>query len=100
MHCIAWVYILTNARKTVLYVGATNDLPTRLWEHQTRRKRTSFTARYNVFVLVHYEGFETVAEAFAREKFIKGKTRQWKVDLIKSKNPDWRDLTMEIMGMR
>ena len=100
MDYIAWVYILTNARKTVLYVGATDNLSTRLWEHQTKRKPKAFTALYNVSVIVYYERFETIEEAFAREKFIKGKTRQWKIDLINSMNPMWEDLIAKVMAMR
>lgn len=94
MHA-AWVYILTNENKTTLYVGVTNDLPTRLWEHRTKQNPDSFTARYNLTRLVYYEGFELIVEAIAREKVIKGKVRQWKIELIESVNRDWNDLTEE-----
>ena len=94
----AWVYILTNhPRHTVLYVGSTIDIPLRLWEHRTKRKARCFTARYNVFKPVHYEPFENIDDAVKREGFIKGKTRKWKEDLITKMNPEWRDLTEEIM---
>jgi putative endonuclease len=93
----AWIYILTNGRHTTLYVGCTNDLPTRLWEHRSKQNHKSFTARYNVSKLVYYESFELIAEAVAREKFIKGKSRKWKESLINGMNPEWRDLTDEIM---
>lgn len=92
----AWTYILTNDHNTVLYVGMTNDLPTRLWEHRTKQNSKSFTAKYNISKLVYYEGFELITEAIDREKFIKGKSRQWKIDLIKTMNPEWIDLTEKV----
>ena len=71
VHC-AWVYILTNNRNTVLYVGVTNNLATRLWEHRTKQNPKCFTARYNVEKLIYYEGFTYIVDAIVREKFIKG----------------------------
>ena len=91
MHC-AWVYILTNERQTVLYVGVTNNLETRLWEHRTKQNPKCFTARYNVNKLVYFEGFESIVEAIEREKVLKGKSRKWKVALIEKFNPGWSDL--------
>ena len=90
---IAWVYILTNDNDTTLYVGMTNDLPTRLWEHRTKQYPASFTARYNLSKLVYYEEFDTVDEALDRESFIKGKSRNWKEELINLMNKDWKDLS-------
>ena len=98
MHC-AWVYILTNNRNTVLYVGVTSNLATRLWEHRTRQNRTSFTARYEVHKLIYYEGFNSIAEAIAREKFIKGKSRKWKEALVEKINPDWSDLAWVVASL-
>ena len=92
----AWIYILTNTRNTTLYVGVTNNLPTRLWEHRTKRNPRCFTARYNLSSLVYYETFELITEAIKREKYIKGKSRKWKEELIKTMNPVWRDLTDEV----
>ena len=89
----AWVYILTNHRRTTLYVGMTNDLPTRLWEHRTKQNPKSFSSRYNLDRLVYCEGLELVTEAIDREKFIKGKSRKWKIELIESMNPNWNNLT-------
>lgn len=95
----AWVYILTNGpRHTTLYVGSTVDLPTRLWEHRTKRKPKSFTARYNIHKPVYYEPFENIDDAVKREWYIKGKTRKWKEELINKFNSEWRDLTEEIMA--
>ena len=92
MHC-AWVYFLTNERHTVLYVGVTNNLSTRLWEHRSKSDKKSFTARYSVGKLIYYEGFSSIVEAISREKFIKGKSRKWKETLIEQMNPEWNDLT-------
>jgi len=92
----AWVYIITNEHHTTLYTGVSNDLPVRLWEHRTKQNPKCFTARYNLHKLVYYEGFELMEEAINREKFIKGKTRKWKLDLINSRNPEWNDLTDEV----
>ena len=87
-----WVYILTNKNHTALYVGVTNDLRTRLWEHKSNQSPRSFTARYNVDKLIYYEWFDSIVDAIAREKFLKGKTRKWKVELIKKSNPAWNEL--------
>ena len=88
----AWVYILTNRHNTTLYIGVTNNLPTRVWEHRTKRHPKSFTARYNISKLVYYRGFESIVEAIAEEKLIKRKIRKTKVELIESMNPEWNDL--------
>jgi putative endonuclease len=97
---VAFVYILTNKHGNVMYVGMTTDLRTRLWEHQRKVNPRSFTARYNVFKPVFYQGFATEEEAIERERFIKGKVRKWKNDLVQSMNPQWKDLTEEIMSMK
>ena len=92
----AWIYIITNERNTTLYVGVTNDLPTRLWEHRTKRNPKSFSAQYNLCKLVYYEPFDSIIEAIKREKHIKGKSRKWKEELIHTMNPEWKDLTEEV----
>jgi putative endonuclease len=91
----SWVYIITNVHHTTFYVGVTNDLRTRLWEHRTKQDPKSFSAKYNLCILIFYEGFDSIVEAIAREKFIKGKTRKWKEALVNDFNPDWKDLTSE-----
>jgi putative endonuclease len=98
VHC-AWIYILTNDRHTVLYVGVTNNLATRLWEHRSQSDQRSFTARYNVCKLIYYEGFNSIVEAIAREKLIKGKSRKWKEALIQQVNPEWIDLTRVVASL-
>ena len=91
------VYILTNSRHTVLYTGVTNNLERRLSEHKTKLG-SAFTKRYNVDQLVYYECGDDLNTAIAREKQIKAGPRQTKIDLIKSINPEWKDLFEEHFG--
>lgn len=85
-----WVYIMTNKTKTVLYVGVTNQLARRWWEH-SHGLIDGFTKRYNCHYLIYYEEFNHILKAIAREKEIKGKTRAKKEALINSVNPNWND---------
>jgi putative endonuclease len=87
------VYIMTNVHHTVIYTGVTNNLRSRSGDHKSGKNKKSFTARYNVTKLVYYEEYDWILAAIKREKYIKGKTRQWKIDLINSKNPNWDELT-------
>ncbi len=87
-----YVYILTNSRHTVLYTGVTNDLQRRVWEHKNKTG-SAFTKRYNVHELVYYETGDDIKLAIAREKQIKAGSRQDKIDLINSLNPEWQDLS-------
>jgi putative endonuclease len=89
----AFVYVLANLQNTTFYVGVTTAIRIRVWEHKTKQNPASFTARYNVDKLVYFEGFDTVLDAIHREKYIKGKSRAWKIELIKSVNPDFKELT-------
>ncbi len=89
------VYILTNPHHTVLYTGVTGDLVRRLEAH--RQKTVSgFTQRYNTTRLVHVEAYLSVQDAIAREKQLKGGSRQQKLDLINLYNPQWRDLSEDL----
>ena len=89
------VYIMTNAHHTVLYTGVTNNLPRRVYEHKNGLG-SAFVKRYNMHKLVYYEVGDSIHSALAREKHIKGGSRQKKVDLINSLNPEWKDLYDEI----
>ena len=91
------VYILTNQYNKVLYTGVTSDLFKRVHEHKEKIV-AGFTSRYNVTKLVYYEEFATMPEAIAREKQIKGGSRQKKMDLINSTNPEWKDLYDEFFA--
>ena len=85
------VYIMTNAHNTVLYTGVTNDLQRRMREHRSGRGG-AFTSRRSIRKLVYYEASADVRAAKAREKHIKRGSRQKKVDLVESMNPEWKDL--------
>ncbi|MEQ9169113.1 MAG: GIY-YIG nuclease family protein [Fulvivirga sp.] len=90
------IYILTNKNHTTIYVGVTSDLYSRIIEHREGKYQKSFTTRYNLFKLVYIEPFHSIEEAIAREKQLKAGSRQKKLDLINSTNPDWSDLFNEI----
>jgi putative endonuclease len=86
------VYIVTNAHHTTFYIGVTSDLHSRIVEHKEKVFPKSFTARYNLHVLVYYELFHTIEEAIEREKQLKGGPRKTKEELINKLNPEWKDL--------
>ena len=85
------VYILASKRNGTLYIGVTNDLPKRAWEHKNDVVE-GFTKRYSVHRLVYYELHEDMESAIRREKHMKKWDRAWKLELIEKQNPDWRDL--------
>ena len=85
------VYILASKRNGTLYIGVTNDLPKRAWEHKNDVVE-GFTKRYRVHRLVYYELHEDMESAIRREKHMKKWNRAWKLELIEKQNPDWRDL--------
>ncbi|UFK97108.1 GIY-YIG nuclease family protein [Kaistella faecalis] len=87
-----YIYILTNKNNTTLYVGVTSHLPERIMQHRTKKYPKSFTARYGLQKLVYWESFASITEAIAREKQLKGGSRQKKTDLINGLNPEWNDL--------
>ncbi len=86
-----FTYIATNKNNTVLYAGITNNLERRIYEHSNKLTK-GFTVKYNVKKLVWYEQFQTAYDAISAEKKIKGWKRDKKVALIKSINPEFRDL--------
>ena len=90
-----YVYIMTNNRNTVLYVGVTNDLIRRVYEHK-EKLADGFTRKYNIVKLVYYEVCEDVQSAILREKQIKAGSRQKKVQLINGMNREWHDLYDEL----
>lgn len=91
-----FVYIITNKSQTVVYTGVTSNLPKRILEHKEKKYPNSFSARYNVFILVYYEQFQMIGDAITREKQIKAGSRSDKNELIRSINPTWNDLFDEI----
>jgi putative endonuclease len=86
-----YVYLLARKRDGTLYLGVTNDIGRRVWEHRTKML-AGFSARYGVDRLVWYETYDRVDEAIAREKAIKKWRRAWKIRLIEEMNAEWRDL--------
>ena len=87
-----YVYIATNKGRTVLYTGVTNSLLKRSGQHKHKISNISFTAKYNVNIIVYYEVYGSISQAIFREKQIKAGSRKKKIDLIVSINPGWRDL--------
>jgi putative endonuclease len=90
-----YVYMLTNDRGNVLYIGSTCDLKERISFHK-RRLIPGFTKKYNVTKLVYFEKLAGLDEALLREKYLKGKTRKKKDTLIQTINPAFRDLTPDL----
>ena len=92
-----YVYILTNKNKNVLYVGVTNDLIRRIYEHKHHFDKESFTSKYNVTNLVYYEETSDVKVAISREKQIKSWSRMKKFLLIREKNPTMEDIYSSLL---
>ncbi len=90
------VYILTNIHHTVLYVGVTADLFSRVTDHKEKVFPKSFTTKYQAYKLVYFEPFYSIEEAIAREKQIKKYSRAKKVSLIVKFNREWKDLMDEV----
>jgi len=86
-----YVYLLASGKHGTLYIGVTNDLVRRIYEHKNKVVR-GFTIRYDVTNLVWYEVYDDPASAIAREKELKKWRRDWKIRLIEEDNPDWSDL--------
>ena len=89
-----FVYIITNHKNTVLYTGITNNLKRRIWEHQNKIIDNSFSKKYRLYKLVWFEMFDGPQQAIEIEKKIKGWTRNKKTNLIKTKNPTFKDLNL------
>lgn len=90
-----FVYLLTNSLNTVIYTGVTNNLQRRIFEHKEKLVE-GFTKKYNITKLVYFEEFENIINAIEREKQIKGGSRQDKINLIKSMNPEFNDLYFDL----
>jgi len=90
------VYILASRRYGTLYVGVTSDLARRIWEHRSGCV-DGFTEKHGVYLLVYAEFHEAMEDAIVREKRIKKWRRPWKINLIQSMNPAWRDLYDELL---
>lgn len=90
-----FIYIVTNKNKSVLYIGVTNDLQRRIYEHE-KSLICGFTEKYNCHYLIYYERFQQIEEAIEREKIIKKWRREKKENLINEFNPKWKFLNENI----
>jgi putative endonuclease len=93
---VYYVYLLASRKHGTLYVGVTNNLVRRIYQHKTHAVR-GFSSRYNVHLLVWFESYDDPESAIAREKEIKKWRREWKVNLIEQSNPEWIDLYESIL---
>jgi putative endonuclease len=91
-----YVYILASKKHGTLYVGVTSDLIKRVYEHKNDLIE-GFTKKYGVHQLVYYEQTSDITSTITREKQIKKWRRQWKIELIEEKNPEWKDLFQEFV---
>ena len=91
-----YVYIMSNKPKGTLYVGVTNNLTRRVYEHKNKLI-DGFTKKYNLNILVYYEIYDDEIKAIQREKNLKHYQRDWKLKLIADFNPQWNDLYNEII---
>ena len=87
-----YIYIMTNEHNTTFYIGVTSNLAARVWEHKNNVYLKSFTSRYNLHKFVYFETYESIEIAISREKQLKRWRREWKLNQIKSINPDFIDL--------
>ena len=93
---IPCVYILANQPRGTLYIGVTSSLPGRVWQHKNDQAE-GFTKKYRIHTLVWYEVHGEMESAILREKSLKAWRRTWKLELIESANPDWRDLYQDVL---
>ena len=91
-----YVYILASGRNGTLYIGVTSNIIKRIHEHKTKSIE-GFTKQHNVSNLVWFESHDNIESAILREKQLKKWNRAWKLKLIETDNPDWRDLYQEII---
>ena len=89
-----YLYIITNKKNGVLYIGVTNNLERRMLEHKNKLIK-GFSSRYNLDKLVYLEVYQYVEDAIKREKNMKKWKREWKINLIVEDNPDWGDLSKD-----
>ena len=92
-----YVYIMASQRNGTVYIGVTNDLIRRVYEHRNDVV-DGFTKQYKVHTLVYYEEANDVNAAILREKTLKKWRREWKIDLIETFNPDWLDLYKDLVA--
>nr|WP_321231186.1 GIY-YIG nuclease family protein [uncultured Psychroserpens sp.] len=89
-----YLYLLASKKNGTLYIGVSNDLERRMFEHKNKLVE-GFTSKYNVDKLMYFESFQYVNDAIQREKNMKKWKRQWKIDVIEKDNPNWEDLSVD-----
>ncbi|APY00410.1 GIY-YIG nuclease family protein [Lacinutrix venerupis] len=87
-----YMYILSNKKNGTLYIGVTNDLERRIFEHK-KKLIEGFTKKYGLNKLIYFEQFQYINDAIEREKQLKNWNRSWKIELIEKENKDWTDLS-------
>ncbi len=87
-----YVYIITNKKDGVLYIGVSNNLERRMFEHKNKLVK-GFSSRYNLDKLIYFEAYQYISDAIKREKNLKKWKRDWKINLIVEDNVDWNDLS-------
>ncbi len=91
-----YIYIMASKRNGTLYIGVTNDIVKRVYEHKNNLI-DGFTSKYSVHNLVYYEQFDNIESAIRREKQLKKWNRKWKLELIEKVNPSWKDLYEDLL---
>ena len=99
MNRLGYVYIMTNKNRTTLYIGVTNNLCRRIYEHKNHLIKNAFTAKYNLEYCIYFEEFQYFDIAIQREKELKKWNRQKKEALINKKNPEWKEIATEKGGI-
>jgi len=94
---IFYVYILASKRNGTLYIGVTNDLLNRSFQHKLKQDPKNFTAKYKIDKLIYFEEYQYIQDAILREKQLKKWDRQWKIKLIEKNNQTWRDLFLDMI---
>ena len=89
-----YVYILSNKKNGTLYIGMTNDIERRMFEHKHEIVE-GFTKKYKLYKLMYFEQFQYVGDTIKREKQLRNWNRQWKIDLIETDNKEWKDLSSD-----
>ena len=92
-----YVYILASKRNGTIYIGVSNKLFNRAFQHKVKFNKNSFTSKYNINRLVYYERYRYIEEATNREKELKKYNRAWKIKLIEEENPSWRDIYNDML---
>ena len=90
-----YTYIMSNQYRTTFYIGVTSNLEARIWQH-INNEGSEFVKKYKLYDLVCYEYYERITDAIDREKQLENWHRDWKINLIKSANPDMKDLKSEL----